>query len=125
MGQHHHLHQRMNELGCVVTHVGAKRDLHLLVGNLLGIGNHDLGSFTLGEAVCRSDHGAGNQTVAVIAHCVVHEAQLAGGLALAVKACVCIGGGLVGVVTALLVLEVARIIVAAVFTCKTLVAGQA
>jgi hypothetical protein len=64
MGQYLNLHQRINEPACVVTLVGTQRGLRLLVGHLLGIGNHASGSFSLCEAACRDDYRAGNQAVA-------------------------------------------------------------
>ena len=123
MGQNLHLRQRLNELCCVVSLVCTQCDFGFVVGGLLRIGNHHFGCFTLGKAICRGDQRAGNQAVAVVAQRVALEAQLAGRVAFTVQAGIDIGGGLVGVVTAALVFEVARVTVAAVFAGETLVAS--
>jgi hypothetical protein len=69
---------------------------------LLGIGNHRLGRFALGVAICGGDHGTGNQTVAVDAQGVANETQLNGSVAFAVEPRIGIGAGFVGVVAAAL-----------------------
>jgi hypothetical protein len=113
MGQHVHVRQRLDELCCVVTLVCTQCDLGLLISNLLGIGNHYFGGFAFGIAICGCDQSAGNQAMAVVAQGVADEAQLTGLIALAVKPCIGVGGGLVGFVAALLAFEVARVFVGA------------
>ena len=94
MGCHLHLRQRLNELRCAATLIGTLCDFGLFVSDLFGIRNHRLGGFALCTTICRGDRGAGIQDMTVVSKGVAHDAQIAGGLAVAVQPCICIGGGL-------------------------------
>ena len=82
--------------------------------------DHDLGGLAFSIAISARHHCTGNQAMAVVAQGVAHVAQFAGGIDLAVKTHISVGVGCVGVVAALVALEVATFaVVTAVFAYKT------
>ena len=124
MGQHVHLLQGFNEFLRVVALVGTQRECRFIVMRLAHIVDHGLGRFAFGVPIGLRDHGADDQPVAVLHERVAHEAQLAGGLALAVQTGIGVCAAGVGLVAAPLVSEVAAVAAVAAVPAEPAAAWQ-
>lgn len=84
--------------------------------HLLQATHHHLGGFALGITICCANPGVGNQAIAVVSQGVARVAQFTVRVAHSVQACISVSA-------AAPALEVAPVIVAAVFAGKALVTG--